>query len=654
MMANSSSLASSCILIEYNFNLLCTLVTEGNLPPVKKLIQKLCQEQEAVVTLETFSRCSHMYNKSTPLVLAAQFDHIEIVEYLTSLIPQEEFVNIVGSVYNITNTGDELHHVTALNAACIRGYLSIAKLLVERKASLSIPDCTGSVPLCEAVFHGQYDIVMYLCEQDTDVHISNDFGWEPLHVAALRNHPKVFKCLIEHNASVDRCTPEGYTALHIAAQKGHTQIIDQLIVALNMKLDSALSSCFHGEVFVPSPLNLASVYSCGSSQFKIIKNFLDLPQCSPTHRRDAYLLIGVSCMIKSDQRKTFFHFQQAIKIIEEHSLHLPHTQNLDVRKRKEIRDSDELVEMCGPQNPRSDIEMWYQALLIWERCIGLGDMTYLEILSEIAELSMSHEREVLLLTGIKTADQTLLPQLSNGYILPEFFEEFYDAWVRNCFFKSTRSTHKSTVSFSKFLPYMLKSAKTISSRFNDLSLKYGCKRRSPLKLLKTILKVFELWLKSSPSTGVESACFEMGVQFVEEFLLLNDNNTILHYILEEKLVKDLAMMEFLIQCGCGRVLNMRCKGLMCLHVACISYNTDTIGLLLKNGAHIDAVDEQGRTPLYIVQEQHSEKVSEFVSRFCSFPLSLECLSATAVLDYGLYDDFLPQSVCQFVAFHSDV
>ncbi|XP_064397648.1 protein fem-1 homolog C-like [Halichondria panicea] len=646
-----SSSFASCILVEHNFNLLCTLVTGGNLSPVKKLIQKVCQEQEAIVTLETFSRCSHMYNQRTPLVLAAQFDHIEIVEYLTDVIPQEEFVNIVGSVYNITNTGDELHHVTALNAACIKGYLSIAKLLVERKASFSIPDCTGSVPLCEAVFHGQYDIVKYLCEQGNDVHVSNDFGWEPLHIAALRNHPKVFKCLIEQNASVDRCTPEGFTALHIAAQKGHTQIIDQLILASNVK--PALSSWFHGKVLVPSPLNLASAYSCGSSR-KIIETFLDLPQCSPTHRCDAYLLIGVSCIIKSNQRKAFFHFQEAIKIIEEHSLYLPNTQNVDVGRR-EIRDSNELVEMCGQQNPRSDIEMWYQALLIWERCIGLGDMTYLEILSEIAELSMRHEREVLLLTGIRTINQTLLPKLSNGYILPEFFEELYDTWViNNFFFKSTRSVHESTLTFSKFLPYMLKSAKTISSQFTALSSKYGCKRRSPLKLLTTIIKVFDLWLKSSPSTGVESACFEMGVQFVEEFLLLNDENTILHYILEENLVRDLATMEFLLQCGCSRALNMRCKGLMCLHVACVSYNMDAIGLLLNNGAHIDAADEQGRTPLYIVQEQHSEKVSEFISRFCSSPLPLECLSATAVLNYDLFYDFLPLSVCQFVALHSAV
>ncbi len=640
------SVMASCILTEGKYNQLCISVTGGYLDAVVKLLKDVCQEQDTIVSLETFTQCSHMYHRMAPLVLAAQFGHIEIVRYLCNLLTQEEFVNTVATVYSIansgrSNSGDELHHVTALNAACIRGHLSIVKLLVERNASLSVPDCTGSVPLCEAVFHGRSDIVKYLCEQGADVHIANNFGWRAIHIAALKNDCVAYKCLIKHRADSSHCTPDGFTPLHIAAQNGNIKIISQ-----NMNWSQAVKTSFCDKVSMSNPLNLAAAYSSRSwTHQKIIDTVFQLPECSEINKCDAYLLMGVSRLIIGEHSQAFSHWQKAVTIIEKNVLAL---SCLELFGRREIQNSTELSELCGIQNPFAVIEMWYQAVLIWEKRIGFCDMTYWEILRKaIEKIRSKPEREILLLRGMEMVDRYLLPRLSDGFILPENFEEFYDSWVRNCFFDGD---FEISSLFTTFVSYVLKVAKAISSRFYSLSSMYCCKKRSPLKLLSTILEMFNIGLKSN-SSKIENACYELGEQFVEDFLMLNDDTTILHKIIEKKLFRDLAIIDFLVQCGASRALNVRCKGKTCLHIACMSGDMDIITLLYDHGAHIDAVDEQDGTPLHIIKELHPNKVSEFVLRFCFTPLPLQCLSAKAVLDHGLYYDCLPQTVREFIALH---
>lgn len=636
---------ASCILTEGKSNLLCSLVTQGQDAAIKKLLEDVCQEQEAIVTLETFSQCSHMYNEMVPIVLAAQHGHINLVKYLVNLVPQEQFVNTVSTVYGIANSGDELHHVTALIAACIRGHLSIIKFLVEHNASLSIPDCTGSTPLCEAVFHGRLNIVEYLCEQGADINTTNDFGWQSIHIAALKDNCMAYKCLIEHNADASCCTPDGFTPLHIAAQTGNVKIFTQ-----NMDFDQAVKNSFHNEIFVPSPLNLAAAYSGHSwTHQKIVNKIIQASNCSELNKCDAYLLMGVSHFLVEEHSKTFFQWQKAVEIFEKSLL-----QNScsEIFGRKEVRTTRELSQLRSSENPFGDVEMWYQVVLIWEKRIGFCDMTYWEILHNATEkIKSKPDQEMLLLRGMEMVDQYLLPRLSHGFILPENFEQFFDSWIRNCFIDNAMCKFETSLSLSNFVSCLLKIAKVISLRFNSLSSTYGCKRRSPLKILSIILKVFDMWLKSKFSTEIDP--FELGVQFVEDFLILNNNSSILHYIIEMKLFSDFTIFEFLVQCGASRALNLRCKGKMCLHIACISGDIKTIAFLCDIGAHIDAVDEQGCTPLYVIQELHPNKVNEFVSRFCFSPLLLQCLSAKAILKHGVYFDSLPQTVQDFIYLHCE-
>lgn len=633
---------ASCILTEGKYILLCSLVTNGHLDAVVKLIKDVCDEQEAICTLETFSRCSHMYDQMAPLVLAAQFGHIEIVKYLVSLVTQEQFVNSVATVYGIAHSGDELHHVTALNAACIRGYLPIVKFLVEKNASLSVADCTGSVPLCEAVFHGRYNIVEYLCEQGADVHTANDFGWQPIHIAALKDNTLAYKCLTKHNADSSARTPEGFTPLHIAALNGNKKVISQ-----SMDLNEAVKGSFDDKYVIPSPLNLAAVYSGRNpTNLEIIHMILQLPDCSALNVCDVHLLMGVGHLVIEEHPRVYW--KKAVTIMEEN---LSNFSRSEILGRREIQNSKELSELCGTQNPLADVEMWCQAVLIWEKRIGFRDMTYWEILRKAAEkIKMKPEREMLLLRGLEMVDQFLLPRLLDGFILPESFDEFYSSWVKNCFF-GDKCEFESVLSFTSFVRHNLKIAKAISSRFNSLSSMYGCKKRSPLKLLSTILEVFDMWLKSTSS---EIDPCELGKEFIEDFLMLNNDSTILHHIIKKKLfIRNSTVFDFLIQCGAGRALNVRYKGKTCLHIACISGDIDVIALLYDSGAHIDAVNEQGQIPLDIIKELHPKKTNEFVSRFCSTPLPLQCLAANFIVKYVPNYDSLPTAVRNYIDLHSD-
>ena len=644
-------------LTEHMYDNLCTAVLNGQLCEVKKIIDQLCKPKGETIGNPGIFMNSY-FQKSSPLVLAAKLGHTDIIKFLLSKLPQAQYIDQCSSVFSLVWQDDELHHVTALNVACIKGRLPIVKLLLAHKASLSIADSTGSVPLNEAAFHGHYDVVEYLCSHGADIHVPNDFGWEPHHVAVLRNHHRVFTCLVDYGANCAHCTPDGLTVLHIAAMNGHLDIVKD-IVKRELKLNPfnrSLINCNH----VPSPLCLAAAY-CHQSKFqqKVVDFFLQMPTCTLEHQADAYLLVGVSHMINSKYSSAFISWEKAIKIIEEHGLQVLCSQN-SYQVKSEIRTLSKLVELCGSQNPSSKVEMWYNASRLWERCVGFLDMTYWTILTRLQEelkiLGMVCEKEMILLRGTELIDVFLLPNLFHGHILPENFEDFYSSWINTCFAEilpqmaTDSRTSVKPFPFSKFMPFILKAMKGINTRFSSLSSKYECKQRSPFSLLEIVLKIFKLWLvsvSSGPDPLAENAhCIELGTEFVASFRVFNDGSSLVNHLITSTFSKELTLIDFLLRCGADQVHNN------CLHTASRLCKLGIINLLLEYGAHIDAVDEHGQTPLSIIRTHHPDHETEFMSMFYSTPLSLQCLSAVAILDHGLSYDFLPIPVCQFISIHT--
>lgn len=153
---------------------------------------------------------------------------------------------------------------TPLIFACCNGLLNIAKLLIEKGASLTVKRLkTGNTPFNAACFSGNTELIEYLLEKGADWRLASNDGWTPLMSSVQENHialakllltkgvdvnascasfnalysaadkgrTELVELLIEHGASVNEKTQEGWTALAAAAQFGFSSIVDALLKA---------------------------------------------------------------------------------------------------------------------------------------------------------------------------------------------------------------------------------------------------------------------------------------------------------------------------------------------------------------------------------------------------------------------------------------
>jgi ankyrin repeat protein len=91
---------------------------------------------------------------SSPLHLAAEYNHFNIVDYL--LKQKDININIMGK---FTTLGTPLH------IACAKGHLLIVSFLLDHNADLSLIDENGHTPLHIACMNDHYDIVHLLIEK---------------------------------------------------------------------------------------------------------------------------------------------------------------------------------------------------------------------------------------------------------------------------------------------------------------------------------------------------------------------------------------------------------------------------------------------------------------------------------------------------------
>ncbi len=147
--------------------------------------------------------------------------------------------------------------MTALHAACSRGYRPVAQALLEAGAHVEVRDKSGATPLYLALQFQRMDVVDLFVHsenlppgQTIDVKavlrdevmrgrtnvIEMLLSRMPplgsttlLHDAALKGHVDVLELLLKHGAQVDSLNAQGATALHDAALAGQKAAAEALI-----------------------------------------------------------------------------------------------------------------------------------------------------------------------------------------------------------------------------------------------------------------------------------------------------------------------------------------------------------------------------------------------------------------------------------------
>jgi hypothetical protein len=125
------------------------------------------------------------------------------------------------------NTRDE-DGLTPLHYAASRGYVEVARLLLENGADVNAKNEHGITPLHVAASEGHAEVVRLLLEHGADANARDEDGLTPLHNAAANGHLDVVKLLLEKGADPAIRSNGDWTPLDIARALGHAEVVKVL------------------------------------------------------------------------------------------------------------------------------------------------------------------------------------------------------------------------------------------------------------------------------------------------------------------------------------------------------------------------------------------------------------------------------------------
>lgn len=166
-----------------------------------KLLQKLLEHKTGHDVTKIMAEKT---NGATPLLMAARYGHLELVEYLLECCCAS--VEIGGSV---NFDGETIEGAPPLWAASAAGHLKVVQSLLGHGASVNNTTLTNSTPLRAACFDGHLDIVRYLVEHKADLEVANRHGHTCLMISCYKGHKEIAQYLLEQGADVNRKSVKG-------------------------------------------------------------------------------------------------------------------------------------------------------------------------------------------------------------------------------------------------------------------------------------------------------------------------------------------------------------------------------------------------------------------------------------------------------------
>lgn len=169
-----------------------------------RLLQKLLENKDGH---EVIKLMGEKTNGATPLLMAARYGHLELVEYLLECCSAP--VEVGGSV---SFDGETIEGAPPLWAASAAGHLKVVQSLLGHGASVNSTTLTNSTPLRAACFDGHLDIVKYLVEHSADLEVANRHGHTCLMISCYKGHKDIAQYLLEKGADVNRKSVKGESA----------------------------------------------------------------------------------------------------------------------------------------------------------------------------------------------------------------------------------------------------------------------------------------------------------------------------------------------------------------------------------------------------------------------------------------------------------
>uniref|UniRef100_A0ABI8ARN7 Fem-1 homolog A n=1 Tax=Felis catus TaxID=9685 RepID=A0ABI8ARN7_FELCA len=315
---------------------------DGKLQLLQKLLSGRSREELDELTGE-------VAGGGTPLLIAARYGHLDVVEYLVDRCGAS--VEAGGSVHF---DGETIEGAPPLWAASAAGHLDVVRSLLRRGASVNRTTRTNSTPLRAACFDGHLEVVRYLVgEHQADLEVANRHGHTCLMISCYKGHREIARYLLEQGAQVNRRSAKGNTALHDCAESGSLEIL-QLLLGCHARMER--------DGYGMTPLLAASV-----------TGHTNIVDCCPTSREaavEALELLGATYVDKKrDLLGALKHWRRAMELRHQGGAYLPKPEPpqlvLAYDYSREVTTTEELEALITDPD-----EMRTQALLVRERILG--------------------------------------------------------------------------------------------------------------------------------------------------------------------------------------------------------------------------------------------------------------------------------------------
>ena len=682
--------------ILFSLRCLCKASAKGEVISVKNIAKDVTDKISVLEYQTEIHDKLNIFVTRSPVHEAAYHGHLEVVQYFLENYSHLIDINQVASVddrkRDVRDAFIQPNQITLFMAACCGGNLDIIQYLVKKGVDVNKETPTWGPPILIAAAWGKLCAVQYLhAEHGARINgVVDGHGRSPLLLACASHNAgcDVVEYLLAQGADVHHKGFEGYSAIHLAAASGKVDVIQLLLAnGVNPSFQGSTSDPYCKE-YLPCPLYIAA----GEGHKAVVDMMVDLPDCPLLCKSDAYLVLAVTPMLCSqfpynnnvrlwEDKK---HWKLALQYLEESPM-MPTYPPLkkEYGYCSEFVKVDQLVQVWETTQFNL-LDMYYQAFMIAERCLGLY---FVSPTTWKHNMALWFGEKAIIVFKIAEAQYLTLQsiRLCLGWLENLFRNPYYNGNIivlmgnlRRIILCCHAALKKVEINEWIFFPSYIDlviDALDMFKRLYDKALKNNfsvdavCCFTAVDIFLMFVLSVISdigLSLNGIPSLSLKKKIMDVTTRFlyqpfgstlIHQFCLscsdiIDVVNTChsLHseYINFKKAV--LLSLRLLLSLGGDKAIN-HCdtNGDRPIHIAVkkkdFEMSSELVTILLEHGAHVDAVDRSGATALDYCATDSPSLLTD--------PLPLCCCAARIVVFYDIqYQQIdLPDHIIQFIQLH---
>ena len=555
-------------------------------------------------------------------------------------------VNLEQETSAVIEGGYPVAGATPLWTASTLGKLSFVKELVGRGADIDHTTQSKSSPLRGAAFDGHCDVCKYLIELGADIDKPNQVGQSPLTIAAAMRKVECVNLLIAKGANVKHRGHNGDTPLHVCVESGSVEIAKILVKA------GALN-CANDVGFTPA------ILACCYGHAKVMAYLEETFNLAPVERYNCHCLLAAKDILSSNYSGAEKWLNMAVAVRQKHRkefANLPKAHKIYAGIEEPARKED-VAYIMGDET-----RMFYLSAIICERVLGKVHPTtafYIRIGGDMAlaekdyaksldlwQRSLEFDEAARMAYELQIIEDLLFCvrgfsiMAENGFI-PNIEQHF------NWGLREYRLAHDSKISENDVvfcLARMLATWIKVADHIKDQK-----RREAEDELIhKAGKKLIEI-SKDNPCPLLVSCLQNLPTDSMGAAKDIACNKLPLNRVL-----------SLLLEMGC-QIQCEDAEGNFPLHLAARLQEDSAlccVRTLLEYGAHVDAVNHEGKTALGVALALPPNYANDRTGIIQELEvagrrqMSLQCISARAVLEYRFeYHTIFPHSLNCLVSWH---